>query len=363
MRKRNVILPVFLLSCILLLFCENRTITYYSNSQGYTVYTGDSGTQYIFLNFSGVNISDGEYNSINAALSTDGSIIVFQSEISSTNYDIFSMNIDGSEQKNLTDNPDNDMKPVISPDGSKIAFYRNADVYLMDIDGNYKQKISQSEVDTDYPIRFTHDGQHVVVTSIDDGRKNISLIDIEGNSQVILTQTIGGYDANMAPNSDIIIFVSGESNNRNIYTMSYTGGGLNKLTIVSGNYRNPCYSPDESTIVFSNCFQSLNYYNLFTMSVDGPPIKRLTDAYTYDTNPVFTPDGEWIAFNRWFSNDSDIIFVTLDRTYEVNYTNTISQDELSPVFSMSQPYMFFQSNRGGNNNIWATSLNQLSQIY
>jgi len=343
--------------------CENRTITYYIDSQGGTIYTGEDGTQYVYLKFSGVNITKDQRNSINAALSPDGNMIVYQSEISRGNFDIFSMNIDGSSQKNLTNHPDNDVRPVISPDGNKIAFFRNSDVYIMDIYGSNQQKISQSKVDTVYTVRFTRDGQHIVVTSIDEERKNISLIDIEGNTQVILTQSIGGYDANVAPNSDTIIFISGEGNNRNIYTMSYTGSGLSNISKVSSSYRDPCYSPDGSMVVFSDNFQSFNYYNLFIMSASGPPFQRLTWAYTYDTNPTFTPDGKWVAFNRKVSNNSDIVFIELNRTYQVNYTNTITHDELSPVFSTSQPYMFFQTDREGTFDIWKTSLDQLPLIH
>lgn len=363
MRNRNNIISVFLFCCFVLLSCENRTVTYYIESQGGTIYTGEDGTQYIYLNFSGVNVTSDQRNNINAAISPDGNMIVYQSEISPGNFDIFSMNIDGSSQENLTNHTGNDVKPVISPDGNKIAFFRYSDVYIMDVDGSNQQKISQSAVDMDYAIHFTRDGQSVVVTSIDDGRKNISLIDIEGNEQVILTQSIDGYDANVAPNSDKIVFVSGEINNRNIYTMSYTGGGLSNISKFPGCYRDPCFSPDGSKIVFSDNFRPLNYYNLFIMSASGPPVHQLTEAYTYDTNPTFTPDGKWVAFNRKVSSNSDIVFVTLDRTYQVNYTNTITHDELSPVFSTSQPYMFFQTDREGTFDIWVTGLYQLPLIH
>ena len=52
--------------------------------------------------------------------------IVFQSDMLDTLKDIFSMKLDGSDLRRLTDNTTRDVCPEISPDGKWIAFYRKA---------------------------------------------------------------------------------------------------------------------------------------------------------------------------------------------------------------------------------------------
>lgn len=68
------------------------------------------------------------------------------------NYEIYIMNLDGSEQTNLTNNPANDWFPTRSPDGKKIAFASDRDgkvdikdraIYLMNIDGTGQTQLSE----------------------------------------------------------------------------------------------------------------------------------------------------------------------------------------------------------------------------
>ncbi len=58
------------------------------------------------------------------------------------------MNVDGSEQVRLTNNPAYDWDPSFSPDGSKIAFesYRdgNDEIYIMNIDGSEQVNLTNN---------------------------------------------------------------------------------------------------------------------------------------------------------------------------------------------------------------------------
>jgi len=61
------------------------------------------------------------------------------------------MNIDGSEQVRLTDNPARDFYSSYSPDGSKIAFAsdRNGNaegIYIMNIDGSGQKILTEVDI-------------------------------------------------------------------------------------------------------------------------------------------------------------------------------------------------------------------------
>ena len=100
--------------------------------------------------------------------SPDGKKIAFTSERDG-NVDIYIMNADGSNQTRLTDNPAADVKPQWSPDGKKIAFYSlrndvppkkderqwwyemNAEIYIMNADGSEQKNITNNPAYDGYP--------------------------------------------------------------------------------------------------------------------------------------------------------------------------------------------------------------------
>ena len=92
------------------------------------------------------NSSAGDFNPI---WSPDGSKIAFASERDG-NYEIYVMNSDGSQQQRLTTNSVYDGVPKWSPDGSKIAYSselagnQKTEVYVMNADGSNITRVTHS---------------------------------------------------------------------------------------------------------------------------------------------------------------------------------------------------------------------------
>ena len=71
--------------------------------------------------------------------------IVFQSDRDG-NFEIYIMDVDGDNQRRLTNNSGDDWAPAWSPDGQRVVFFSNRDgnfeIYVMDVDGKNLRKLT-----------------------------------------------------------------------------------------------------------------------------------------------------------------------------------------------------------------------------
>lgn len=151
--------------------------------------------------------------------STDGKKIVFNSarrtnyskltehqlDNGGYNYEVYVMNVDGSDVVQLTDFFEWDTYPSISPDGSQLLWRRvypdggsgpsglNSEILLSDIDGSNVENLTNHASFDGYPV-WSPDGSSIAFASNRDGNEpiefNIYLLDIETREIVRLTETI-----------------------------------------------------------------------------------------------------------------------------------------------------------------------------
>jgi dipeptidyl aminopeptidase/acylaminoacyl peptidase len=182
-----------------------------------------------------VRLTDGVNDSW-ASWSPDGTKILF----SSTRYDpsigqctpgdphefgcptdIYVMGADGSNVTRLTDDPLPEFMPVWSPDGSRIAFVREADpvpaaftgIYTMNPDGSDVKRVSSSDGGSDFWPSWSPDGSRIAFAAIRKEDWGIWEVNADGsNEQPILGGAIG-YVKNpvWSPDGSLIAFVGNPS--------------------------------------------------------------------------------------------------------------------------------------------------------
>jgi len=81
------------------------------------------------------------------AWSPDGKMLAFVSQSPFGDSDVFVVNVDGSELRNLSNYPGGDFDPVWSPDGGQVAFVStrdgNREIYVMDASGTNQVNVSK----------------------------------------------------------------------------------------------------------------------------------------------------------------------------------------------------------------------------
>jgi len=253
------------------------------------------------------------------------------------NDEIYIMNVDGSGQINLTNNPAWDQYPCFSPDGSKIAFASQRDgkmeIYIMNIDGSEQVRLpANPAVDYSYPSDpfFSPDGSKIAFLTNNDGNYEIYIINTDGSNLVNLTND-PAWDCypSFSPDGSKIAFASERNGNYEIYIMNVDGTELLRLTDNPAGDIAPCLSPDGSKITFAS--DRDGSWVIYIMNTDGSGLIRLTD-WDWKIPTRFSPDGSKIVFESDRDGNGEIYIMNIDGSDQTNLTNNPAYDS-SPCFS------------------------------
>ena len=233
---------------------------------------------------------------------------------------IYSTDLDGKNLKQLTDLSEGACQPDWSPDGMQLLFtspcksiegpYVKTSIFRINADGSGLTSLTKVP-GGDYDPAWSPDGKSIAVTSLQDGRQHIYVMDSNGDNRILMSLP-GAVDnqPRWSPNGKQIVFITMGGNRPIVFTENANPANLSRTEFST----TPAYttqSPD----------WSMDDYILFVLGSRGQVVIykketrftqiELSPQYQGTTIARFSPDGKWVLFDMYIKQNRDIYLLPI----------------------------------------------------
>jgi Tol biopolymer transport system component len=250
-------------------------------------------------------LAGGGYDGIGGVIWAADNRIVFVS-IESGNPDIWVMNADGANRRQLTFEKFTDEHPVVSRDGQTIVFVSSRTgtphIWRMNFDGGDLRQLTDKGGES-FP-QITPDGRFVIFSSQNNRRRTLWKVPIEGGEAAPLTEKQSHWSA-ISPDGKLIACLTRGDNHTDpmmLAVVSAETGEFLKTFAFTGDASpnlQPTirWTPDGKSIAYVDTVDGVS--NVFAQALAGGAPKKLTDfsadrIFSFD----FSSDGRNIVFAR-----------------------------------------------------------------
>lgn len=211
--------------------------------------------------------------------------------------DIYLTDLKSGHTEKLTQNDRDDIHPVWSPDGQRIAYASSVhgfyEIYVMNSDGTGKQRITTNEY-TDMTPSWATDGHHLLYVSSRNGPEQVYKYSFESGTETQVTKSETGVAIpKVSPDNQYIAYLEFDSGKQRLRKMRFDGSAIEELedeyNVISYDW-----SPGSNQIAYSG--RKNREINLFLIDLDSGKRRQLTDTHWADNHPVWTPDGKALIF-------------------------------------------------------------------
>jgi Tol biopolymer transport system component/DNA-binding winged helix-turn-helix (wHTH) protein len=224
------------------------------------------------------NVADGQkvgvWGQDGLSLMPDGRIL-YSAWLSSTAQEVWVMNADGAERKQLTFNSANDFGPTAAPDGRHVIFVSNRtgrhEIWRMNSDGGNLLQLTHSDGANAHSI--SPDGRWVIYLS----SGALFKVPIDGGEPAQICKNAVGVSS-VSPDGKLIAYFNQGKDFWGIAVSSFQNGSVVKRFEVRSNSLNNTslkWTPDGKALLYSA--SSDGAANIWAQPLDGSQARQVTD--------------------------------------------------------------------------------------
>lgn len=251
---------------------------------------------------------------------------------------------------------------------SRVAFVSdrsgNKEVWMMDYDGSNQRQITREGALTLTPD-WSPDGERLVYTSYRRKRADrgespeLYIIHRQGGGRIRIDTGVNlNTSPAFAPDGKRIAFVGAVGGNTDIYVINDDGSNLRRLTTGESIESTPAWSPTGRQIAFTS--SRAGSPQIYVMDAEGANVRRISFDGNWNDDAVWSPDGEWLAYTSAISKRYQIRLYNLT-TGETRVIAGKGSNE-QPSWSPDGNALMFMSDRTGTWQIYRIGLNDTDPI-
>ena len=240
-------------------------------------------------------------------------------------------------------------------ESGKIAFCQYDgkywQIWTMDLDGSNKKRLTDFEVDSRSP-NFSSDGRRIVYVT-NDGK--LWVMNSSGDNKTQISLNISAAEPKWCFQDKKIVFTSYRGvaflDDSDIWIINSDGSGLKKVIRRPSIQFLPDVSQDGKELVFVDVLETVGH-KIFKFNLETKDYVQLTENHCHDTTPVFTADTNMVVYSSDKDGNYDIWIMDKFGQNQRNLTQRPAFDSY-PVISKDGKTIFFLSDSTKSMQIWS----------
>lgn len=243
-------------------------------------------------------------------LSPDGKTVAFTTgdvnkEANRTLTHIYTVSVDGTNQKQITKGDKSMSSPRWSPNGKKIAFVTGGQIWMMDADGDDKEQITKISTGASNPV-WSPDGRWIAFnsdvypecTSDECNARKEASAETSKVKAIVTERLLYRHWVEWRDKKRTHVFIVPSNGG---VARDVTPGDFDAPPYGASTGKDYAFSPDSKEIAFLKNPDKVEAVStnsdVFIVSIQGGAPRNITVANKgYEASPAYTPDGKYILY-------------------------------------------------------------------